>query len=81
MLSNYVLPQLQQHPDYSSLIFMQDGAFPHYANSVRNLLNTLPGGWISRCGTIKCPLITQSYTHEFFLVGCYEGPSLQQQTL
>ena len=53
MLSNYVLPQLQQRPDYNLLIFMQDGAPPHYGNSVRNLLNTLPGGWIDRRGTIE----------------------------
>ena len=44
MLSDYVLPQLQQHPDYNSLIFMQGGAPSHYANRVRNLLNTLPDG-------------------------------------
>ena len=76
MLSNYVLPQLQQHPDYNSLILMQDGVPPHYANSVRNLLNTLPGDCINR--QLSGP---QSYTHGFFLVGCYEGPILQQQTL
>ena len=35
MLSNYVLPQLQHRPDYISLIFMQYGAPPHYANSVK----------------------------------------------
>ena len=52
MLSKYVLPQLQKHSDYNSLIFMQDGVPPHYANSVRNLLNTLSGGWIGTYGAI-----------------------------
>ena len=32
---------------------MQDGTPPHYANSVRNLPNTPPGGWIGRRGTIE----------------------------
>ena len=53
MLSNYVPPQLQQRPDYNSLIFTQDGDPPHCTNSVRNLLNTLPSDCIGRCGTIK----------------------------
>ena len=32
---------------------MQDGAPPHDPNSIRNILNALPGGWIGRYGTIE----------------------------
>ena len=37
----------------SSYTTVQDGAPPHYANSIRNLMNTLPGDWIDRRGTIE----------------------------
>ena len=40
--------KLQQRTDYTLLIFMQDGAPPNLTNSVKNLLNTLPDGWIGR---------------------------------
>ena len=53
MLSHYVLPKLQQRPDYNLLIFKQDRAPPHHTNSVGNLLKTLPGDWIGGCGTIE----------------------------
>ena len=32
---------------------MQERALSHSANSVRNLLNALPGGWIGRYGSIE----------------------------
>ena len=38
MLINHVRPQLARHRLLSKTIFMQDGAPPHYANSVRNWL-------------------------------------------
>ena len=75
MLSNYVLPQLQQRPDYNSLIFMQDGAPPHYVNSLRNLLNTLPGGWIGRRGTIEWAIRSSDLTPmDFFLWVAMKDP-------
>ena len=80
MLSNYVLPQLQQRPDYRLVIFMQDRTPPHYANSVKDLLNTLPVGWIGRRDTIKWAPKSPDLTPLDFFVGCYEGPSLQLQT-
>jgi hypothetical protein len=69
MLSNYVLPQLQQRPDYDSLIFMQDGAPPHYATVVRNLLDTLPGGWMGRRGPIEWALDHQILRQWIFSCG------------
>ena len=39
------------------------------------LLNTLPGGWIGRRGTIEwAPRSSRSYAHRFFLWGAMKGP-------
>lgn len=47
MLQLWLMPQLQE--DYSSFIFQQDGAPPHYLNHVRHFLNNeLPHRWIGR---------------------------------
>ena len=54
---------------------MQDGAPPHYANSVRNLLNALPGGWIGRYGTIEwVPRSPDLMPMDFFLWGAKKDP-------
>ena len=54
---------------------LQDGAPLHYANSVRNLLNTLPGGWIGRRGTIKWdPRLHNLIPMDFFLQGAMKDP-------
>ena len=38
--------------DFNNLLFIQDGAPPHYAKKVCDLLNALPAGWIGRRGFI-----------------------------
>jgi hypothetical protein len=49
MLQEQVIPALQHFPRFNELIFMQDGAPPHWATSVRNLLNaTFPMRWMGR---------------------------------
>ena len=53
MLNEYVFPQLRNRPDFNTLMFMQDGAPPHFARRVRDLLDTLPAGWIGRRGTVE----------------------------
>ncbi len=49
LLQNEFLPKAQQLPNFHSLVFMQDGAPPHWATAVRNWLSdTLPGRWMGR---------------------------------
>lgn len=50
-LDTHLLSILQKQDDYASLLFMHDGAPPHYATRIRNLLDTWPGGWVGRLGT------------------------------
>ena len=40
MLNEYVFPRLRDRPDFNNLLFLRDGAPPHYAKKVRNLLDT-----------------------------------------
>ena len=53
MLNEYVFPRLRDRPDFNNLLFMQDGASPHYAKKVRDLLDTLPAGWVGRKRSIN----------------------------
>lgn len=54
MLTSYLVPQLQQRGWFRSIIFMQDGAPPHWALKVRDYLNaTFPDRWIGRRGAIE----------------------------
>ena len=54
MLREFLLPQLQNE-DLSQIIFMQDGAPPHFANIVRTFLDETFTNWIGRRGTIDWP--------------------------
>jgi len=55
-LKNFIIPALRQRPDFNNLYFQQDGAPPHYATVVRNLLDeTFPDKWIGRRGPIEFP--------------------------
>ena len=58
MLNEYVFLRLRDRPDFNNLLFMQDGAPSHYAKKVRNLLDTLPAGWIGLEG-----LLTGHHAH------------------
>lgn len=58
MLINRIMPAIQnvEGLNFNSIWFQQDGAPPHYAFQVRNLLNqTLPRRWIGRRGPIEWP--------------------------
>ena len=48
---------------------MLDGVPPHYANSARNLVNTLPDGWIGRRGTIEWAPRSPEFTSKVFSCG------------
>jgi len=49
MLQQKVLPVIQQWADFNSLVFMQDGAPPHWSVAVRNFLSdTFPNRWMGR---------------------------------
>ena len=71
MLEDYVMPIISQWPSADDLIFMQDGAPPHYARSVRNWLDdTFPGRWLGRRGPMEWPARSPDLTPcDFFLWG------------
>src|SRR5581483_7773486 len=53
ILQNKMLPQFQNLSNSQDIYFMQDGAGPHYALTVRNYLNNqFPERWIGRGGPI-----------------------------
>ena len=53
MLTEVVVPQLQERPGYAELFFQQDGAPPHYSLVVRQYLDqAFPHHWI---GSIEWP--------------------------
>lgn len=50
------MPLLQQHPAFSSMIWQQDGAPPHYGKTVRDYSDGSFECWIGRRGTVEwCP--------------------------
>jgi hypothetical protein len=49
LLQDQFLPVVQQWPSFNNLLFMQDGAPPHWATVVRDWLNeNLTGRWMGR---------------------------------
>ena len=66
MLNEYVSSQLQDRPDFNNLLFMQDGALPHYTKKVCDLLDILLVGWIGYRECIdwashSCDLISMDF--------------------
>ena len=70
MLEDSLIPEIYQMNN-NHLIFLQDGAPPHYVNIVRDLLNTtFPGRWIGRRGPYDWPARSPDLTPcDFFLWG------------
>ena len=70
-LRNVIVPALKQRPDFNKLYFQQDGAPPHYATAVQNLLDeTFPDKWIGRRGPIEFPPRSPDITPmDFFVWG------------
>uniref|UniRef100_A0AC34GUD2 Transposase n=1 Tax=Panagrolaimus sp. ES5 TaxID=591445 RepID=A0AC34GUD2_9BILA len=49
MLEEVFIPQMQNRPDFDTMLFQQDGAPPHYALQTRALLDEVfPERWIGR---------------------------------
>ncbi|CAF3023534.1 unnamed protein product [Rotaria sp. Silwood2] len=71
MLKNLVWPVISQWSNIDELIFMHDGAPPHYARTVRNWLdNNFPLKWIDRRGPTSWPPRSPDLTPcDFFLWG------------
>ena len=56
MLQNDVWPVVSTWPNLNDLVFMQDGAPPHYATVVRNWLDiTFDQQWLGRAGPHEWP--------------------------
>ena len=54
VLEATLIPRLDEIDQGQAMIFMQDGAPPHYATSVRNFLNDeIPGRWLGRRGPFE----------------------------
>lgn len=71
MLQNFLWPQLANLPDINELHFMQDGAPPHFALSVRQWLDqAFELRWIGRRGPIEWPARSPDMTPlDFYLWG------------
>ena len=71
MLANFLLPQILSLPRANEIWFMQDGASSHYANIVRNFLDThFANRWIGRRGSVDWPPRSCDLTPmDFFLWG------------
>ena len=71
MLQTFLWPQLANLPDVDQLHFMQDGAPPHFALSVRQWLDRVfELRWIGRRGPIEWPARSPDMTPlDFYLWG------------
>ena len=71
MLKTFLWPQLAPLPDIDRLHFMQDGAPPHFARTVRQWLDQVfEGRWIGRRGPIEWPPRSPDMTPmDFYLWG------------
>lgn len=71
MLQSFFLPRISQHPLFDRVIFMQDGAPPHFGLNVRAWLDeTFPSRWIGRRGPTEWPPRSPDLTPcDFFLWG------------
>lgn len=71
MLQDYVWPTISQWENIDDLIFMQDGAPPHFALTVREWLDQrFPGRWLGRRGPHEWPARSPDLTPcDFFLWG------------
>jgi transposase len=70
-LRREIVPSITRKMDSTEIFYMQDGAPPHYAQSVRQFLDeTFPGRWIGRRGPIEWPARSPDLTPtDFFLWG------------
>jgi hypothetical protein len=53
MLDEFVLPQVEEYPNFDTMIFQQDGASPHFGG-MEWLDENFPGRWMGR-GTRRHP--------------------------
>ena len=66
-----VLPCIRSSDAPDEILFQQDGAPPHFANVIRDKLNTeLPVRWIGRRGSVEWPARSPDLTPlDFFFWG------------
>jgi transposase len=55
MLENHIIPLLEKHSAFRTMIWQQDGAPPHYAQIVRDYLGDTFVEWIGRRGSVEWP--------------------------
>ena len=55
MLKNNIIPELEEHSNFQTMIWQQDGAPAHYGQVVRNYLDDTFLQWIGRRGTLEWP--------------------------
>ncbi len=71
MLSDFLLPRLQERDDFNQLWFQQDGAPAHFSIIVRDFLDQVfPQRWIGRMGAVSWPARSPDLSPlDFFLWG------------
>ena len=79
MLEDFIIQEINQM-NKDHVIFMQDGAPPHYANFVQDLLNnSFPGRWIGRRGPYDWPACSPDLIPcDFFLWGCVKDQAYRR---
>lgn len=55
MLRNSIIPVVEEHQNFETMIWQQDGAPPHYGQRVREYLDDTFAQWMGRRGTIEWP--------------------------
>lgn len=80
MLKNNIIPELEQHSNFRTMIWQQDGASPHYGQAVREYLNNIFAQWIGRQGAVECPLGSPDLTPcDFSLCGIIKNRGYPQK--
>jgi hypothetical protein len=74
MFQDYVWPMVSGWENIDDLIFMQDGASPHFANAVRAWLDkNFPGRWLGRRRLHEWTARSPDLTPSLFTVGLGKG--------
>lgn len=53
MLKDNIIPELEEHTNFQTMIWHQDGALPHYGHAVREYLDDTFDQWSGRRRTTE----------------------------
>ena len=80
MLKTFLWPLLATLPDIDRMHFMQDGAPPHFARTVRQWLDQVfEGRWIGRRGPTPASSVARHDPHGLLFVGSNQTPRVPEE--